>query len=116
MKKIFFLFSFSFYLSIGYGQDWVIVDVVSQRSKELVVMIDNGKGEIEKEKLKNPSIVSLINKYQNEGFTLEKVTQGVELDLNGNFPLNNFSRMNHFTNLTLTNSNRILLWFKKPNR
>ncbi len=79
-------------------------------------MIDNGKGEIEKEKLKNPSIVSLINKYQNEGFTLEKVTQGVELDLNGNFPLNNFSRMNNFTNLTLTNSNRILLWFKKPNR
>ena len=27
-------------------------------------MIDNGKGEIEKEKLKNPSIVSLINKMK----------------------------------------------------
>ena len=53
--------------------------------------------------------------YQAEGFQLEKVTQGVELDLNGNFPLNT-NRMNNigFTNLTLSNNNRIFLWFKKP--
>ena len=116
MKKVCLVIYLSLYFSNAFGQDWIIVDIIGQSSKELVITIDEGKGEIEKEKLKNPSIVSLINKYQNKGFSLEKVTHGVELDLNGNFPLNNFNRMNNFTNLTLTNSNRILLWFKKPKK
>ncbi len=78
-------------------------------------MIDDGEGAIEREKIKNPSIVNLINDYQENGFVLEKVTQGVELDLNGSFPINN-NRLNNlgFSNLTLSNNNRILLWFKKP--
>jgi|TARA_X000000950_G_scaffold171858_1_gene209387 hypothetical protein len=116
MKKIFVVFCFSFYFSNAIAQQWIIVDIVSQNSKELVVLIDDGQGEIEREKIKNPSIVSLINDYQEQGFALEKVTQGVELDLNGSLPLNNANRMNNFgfTNLTLSNNNRILLWFKKP--
>ena len=116
MKKVCLVIYLFLYFSNAFGQDWIIVDIIGQSSKELVITIDEGKGEIEKEKLKNPSIVSLIYKYQNKGFSLEKVTHGVELDLNGSFPLNNFNRMNNFTNLTLTNSNRILLWFKKPKK
>ena len=79
-------------------------------------MIDSGDEKIKRKKIKNPSIVSLINEYQNEGYTLEKVTQGVELDLNGNFPINNTRQGNTFgfTNLTLSNHNRVMLWFKKP--
>ena len=116
MKKIFFILSCVLYFTNAFSQEWVIVDVVSQNTKELVVLIDNGEGEIEREKIKNPSIVNLINDYQEQGFALEKVTQGVELDLNGSLPLNNTNRMNNFgfTNLTLSNNNRILLWFKKP--
>jgi len=116
MKKIFFILSCVLYFTNAFSQEWVIVDVVSQNTKELVVLIDDGEGEIEIEKIKNPSIVNLINEYQEQGFALEKVTQGVELDLNGSLPLNNTNRMNNFgfTNLTLSNNNRILLWFKKP--
>ncbi len=116
MKKIFFILSCVLYFTNAFSQEWVIVDVVSQNTKELVVLIDDGEGEIESEKIKNPSIVNLINDYQEQGFALEKVTQGVELDLNGSLPLNNTNRMNNFgfTNLTLSNNNRILLWFKKP--
>ena len=116
MKKIFFILSCVLYFTNAFSQEWVIVDVVSQNTKELEVLIDDGEGEIEREKIKNPSIVNLINDYQEQGFTLEKVTQGVELDLNGSLPLNNTNRMNNFgfTNLTLSNNNRILLWFKKP--
>ena len=63
---------------------------------------------------KNPSIVKLIREYQNQGFQLEAVTQGIELDLNGNLPLMN-SPNNNFgiTNLTLFNNNRVMLWFEK---
>ena len=112
---IFFLLSFSFIKT--YSQEWVIIDIVSQNSKELVVYIDDGEKKIERKKFKNPSIVKLIMDYQTKGFQLEKVTQGVELDLNGNFPLNN-NRLNNIgiTNLTLSNNNRILLWFKKPKK
>ena len=115
MKKTFIAFCFAFYFSNAFAQQWVIIDIVSQNSKELAVLIDDGEGEIEREKIKNPSIVNLINNYQEKGFALEKVTQGVELDLNGSLPLNNTNRMNNFgfTNLTLSNNNRILLWFKK---
>jgi len=115
MKKIFFILSCVLYFTNAFSQEWVIVDVVSQNTKELVVLIDDGEGAIEREKIKNPSIVNLINDYQENGFVLEKVTQGVELDLNGSFPINN-NRLNNlgFPNLTLSNNNRILLWFKKP--
>ena len=41
--------------------------------KKEAVMIDDGGEKINK-KIKNPSIVNLINEYQNNGFTLEKVT------------------------------------------
>ena len=115
MKKLFLALCFGLYFSNVYAQKWVIEDIVSQDSKELVVLIDDGEGAIEREKIKNPSIVNLINDYQENGFVLEKVTQGVELDLNGSFPINN-NRLNNlgFFNLTLSNNNRILLWFKKP--
>ena len=60
------------------------------------------------------NILFSINKYQNNGFTLEKVTSGIELDINGNIPLSN-NRTNNFgfSNLTFSNNNRIMLWFKK---
>ena len=54
MKKIFVVFCFSFYFSNAIAQQWIIVDIVSQNSKELVVMIDDGQGEIEREKIKKP--------------------------------------------------------------
>lgn len=117
MKRglIFLLLSFCFIKT--YSQEWLIIDIVSQNSKELVIYIDDGEKKIEREKRKNPSIVKLIMDFQSEGYQLEKVTQGVELDLNGNFPLNN-NRLNNIgiTNLTLSNNNRILLWFKKPKK
>jgi hypothetical protein len=77
-------------------------------------MIDDGD-KINKKKIKNSSIVNLINEYQNNGFTLEKVTSGIELDINGTFPLINNNRGNNFglPNLTFSNNNRIMLWFKK---
>ena len=105
----------SVFANLTYSQEWRIVDIVSQNSKELVVYIDTGEEKIKREKRESPSIVKLIMDYQAEGFQLEKVTQGVELDLKGNFPLNT-NRMNNigFTNLTLSNNNRIFLWFKKP--
>ena len=105
----------SVFANLTYSQEWRIVDIVSQNSKELVVYIDTGEEKIKREKRESSSIVKLIMDYQAEGFQLEKVTQGVELDLNGNFPLNT-NRMNNigFTNLTLSNNNRIFLWFKKP--
>ena len=105
----------SVFANLTYSQEWRIVDIVSQNSKELVVYIDTGEEKIKREKRESPSIVKLIMDYQAEGFQLEKVTLGVELDLKGNFPLNT-NRMNNigFTNLTLSNNNRIFLWFKKP--
>jgi hypothetical protein len=115
MKKVFIAICFILSLSNVNSQEWVIVDIVSQTSKELVIMIDVGSEEIERKKIKNPSIVSLINEYQSNGFVLEKVTSGIELDINGSFPLNSSNRVNNFgiTNMTLSNNNRIMLWFKK---
>lgn len=96
-----------------FAQQWIIIDVVEQTKKELVYRIDNGD-EIIKKKVKNPSIVHLINEYQKEGFELKKVTQGIELDLSGNFPLpNNMNNNFGVTNLTLYNNNRVMLWFEK---
>ena len=115
MKIILFVFSFFVFISKVHSQEWVIVDIVNQNSKELFVMIDNGGEKINRKKIKNPSIVNLINEYQNNGFTPEKVTSGIELDINGNIPLSNNNRGNNFgfSNLTFSNNNRIMLWFKK---
>ena len=115
MKKVFLVFYFFIYFSNVNSQEWIIIDIVSQNSKEIVIMIDDGEEEIERKKIKNPSVVSLINEYQSNGFVLEKVTSGIELDINGSFPLNNSNRSNNFgfTSMTLSNNNRIMLWFKK---
>ena len=97
----------------SYSQEWIIIDVLEQSKKQLIYKIDDGK-EVIKKNIKNPSIVKLIKEYQNQGFKLEAVTQGIELDLNGNLPLMN-SPNNNFgiTNLTLFNNIRVMLWFEK---
>ena len=108
------LFLFMMFTSLfSYSQEWIIIDVLEQSKKQLVYKIDNGD-EVIKKIVKNPSIVKLIKEYQNQGFSLEAVTQGIELDLNGNLPLMN-SPNNNFgvTNLTLFNNNRVMLWFEK---
>ena len=109
MKKIFFILSCVLYFTNAFSQEWVIVDVVSQNTKELVVLIDDGEGEIEREKIKTPSIVNLINEYQEQGFALEKVTQGVELDLNRRFVKISF---NFLLNLWLTHLLPLFGFFK----
>ena len=81
MKIILFVFFFFVFIPKGHSQEWVIVDIVNQTSRELSVMIDDGGDKINRKKIKNPSIVNLINEYQNNGFTLEKVTSGIELDI-----------------------------------
>ncbi|MCH1454597.1 MAG: hypothetical protein L7U59_09300 [Flavobacteriaceae bacterium] len=95
------------------AQEWIIIDILEQTKKELVYKIDNGE-EVKRETIKNPSIVRLINEFQADGFHLKAVTQGVELELNGNLPMIN-NRNNNFgvTNLNLFNNNRIMLWFEK---
>ncbi|MDG1292312.1 MAG: hypothetical protein P8I34_02260 [Flavobacteriaceae bacterium] len=95
------------------AQEWIIIDILEQTKKELVYKIDNGE-EVKRETIKNPSIVRLINEFQADGFQLKAVTQGVELELNGNLPMIN-NRNNNFgvTNLNLFNNNRIMLWFEK---
>ena len=96
-----------------YSQEWIIVDVLEQSKKELVYKVDNGE-EVKRETVKNPSIVKLIKDYQAKGFQLKAVTQGVELELNGNLPMIN-NRNNNFgvANLNLFNNNRVMLWFEK---
>ena len=96
-----------------YSQEWIIVDILEQSKKELVYKVDDGE-EVKRETVKNPSIVKLIKDYQAEGFQLKAVTQGVELELNGNLPINN-NWNNNFgvANLNLFNNNRIMLWFEK---
>lgn len=100
-------------VSTTYSQEWIIVDILEQSKKELVYKVDNGE-EVKRETVKNPSIVKLIKDYQAEGFQLKAVTQGVELELNGNLPMIN-NRNNNFgiANLNLFNNNRIILWFEK---
>jgi hypothetical protein len=115
MRTILFVFFFFVLALRVHSQEWVIVDIVSQNSKELYVIIDDGGEKLKKKKIKNPSIVNLINEYQDNDFTLEKVTSGIELDINGSFPLSNNNWGNNFglSNLTFSNNNRIILWFKK---
>ncbi|MGB2434773.1 MAG: hypothetical protein ACPIB5_01570 [Flavobacteriaceae bacterium] len=100
-------------VSTTYSQEWIIVDILEQSKKELVYKVDNGE-EVKRETVKKPSIVKLIKDYQAEGFQLKAVTQGVELELNGNLPMIN-NRNNNFgiANLNLFNNNRIMLWFEK---
>jgi|TARA_B100001094_G_scaffold309510_1_gene343229 hypothetical protein len=110
-KKLFTLLVLSSLFS--YSQGWIIIDVLEQSKKQLVYKVDDGE-KVFRKTVKNPSIVKLIKEYNNEGFRLEAVTQGVELDLNGNLPIMN-SPNNNFgvTNLNLFNNNRVMLWFKK---
>jgi len=104
-----------FLSSYSYCQSWIVVDILQQNKKEIIYKVDDGET-VKRKKDKNPSIVFLINKYQDEGFELKSITQGVELDLNGNIPMapNGMNR-NFITNLTLQNNNRVMLWFRKPN-
>ena len=113
MMKNVLLLLITFNSLFSYSQEWIIIDVLEQSKKQLIYKIDDGK-EVIKKNIKNPSIVKLIKEYQNQGFKLEAVTQGIELDLNGNLPLMN-SPNNNFgiTNLTLFNNNRVMLWFEK---
>ena len=112
MKKI-IIFLFYLVPFINYGQDWLVVDILKQNKKEIIYRIDDGDS-VKRKKDKNPSIVKLIHKYQEDGYELISITQGVELDLNGNIPMapNGMNR-NFITNLTLQNNNRIMLWFRK---
>lgn len=112
MKNVLLLL-ITFNSLFSYSQEWIIIDVLEQSKKQLIYKIDDGQ-EVIKKTIKNPSIVKLIKEYQNQGFKLEAVTQGIELDLNGNLPLMN-SPNNNFgiTNLTLFNNNRVMLWFVK---
>lgn len=113
MMRVTLFTLFLFFSVTLFSQEWVIIDVLEQSKKELVYRIDNGEKVIKKT-VKNPSIVHLINDYQKKGFQLKNVTQGIELDLNGTFPLRN-NMTNNFgvTNLTLFNNNRVMLWFEK---
>tara|TARA_X000000950_G_scaffold74172_1_gene92516 strand:- start:480 stop:827 length:348 start_codon:yes stop_codon:yes gene_type:complete len=115
MKNVLLLL-ITFTSLFSYSQEWIIIDVLEQSKKQLIYKIDDGK-EVIKKNIKNPSIVKLIKEYQNQGFKLEAVTQGIELDLNGNLPLMN-SPNNNFgiTNLTLFNNNRVMLWFEKEEK
>ena len=112
MKKI-IIFLFTLVPFINYGQDGLVVDILKQNKKEITYRIDDGDS-VKRKKDKNPSIVKLIHKYQEDGYELISITQGVELDLNGNIPMapNGMNR-NFITNLTLQNNNRIMLWFRK---
>lgn len=97
----------------GLSQNWMLVDIFSQSNKELVYRIDDGK-KLKKKRVKNPSVVALIASIEDKGFSLEAITQGVELELNGMLPVGTLSQRNFgTTQLNLDNNNRILLWFKK---
>ena len=97
----------------GLSQNWMLVDILSQSNKELVYRIDDGK-KLKKKRVKNPSVVALIASIEYKGFSLEAITQGVELELNGMLPVGTLSQRNFgTTQLNLDNNNRILLWFKK---
>lgn len=97
----------------GLSQNWILVDILSESNKELVYRIDDGK-KLKKKRVKNPSVVALIASIEDKGFSLEAITQGVELELNGMLPVGTLSQRNFgTTQLNLDNNNRILLWFKK---
>jgi hypothetical protein len=108
-------FFFFFLISMnGYSQEWILVDVVKQTRKEVVYRLDDGK-KVKKVKHDSPSIINLISTIEEEGYKLEKITQGIELDLEGNLPVirNNIQQNFGITTLTLDNNNRVMLWFKK---
>ena len=71
MRIILFVFFFFVLVLRVHSQEWVIFDIVSQNSMELSVIIDDDGEKLKKKKIKNPSIVNLINEYQDNGFTLE---------------------------------------------
>ncbi len=97
----------------GLSQNWMLVDILSQSNKELMYRIDDGK-KLKKKRVKNPSVVALIASIEDKGFSLEAITQGVELELNGMLPVGTLSQRNFgTTQLNLDHNNRILLWFKK---
>lgn len=98
-----------------WAQNWKIVDIVSQSKKELVYFLDNGE-KVERIKTKNPSIVHLISSFEQKGYRLEKVTQGIELILEGNLPVTRQSQQWGLSNLIVDNNNRIMLWFRKTER
>ena len=112
MKAVFVLF---FLISInGYSQDWILVDIIKQTRKEVIYRLDDGD-KVKKVKHDSPSIINLISTIEGDGYKLEKITQGIELELEGNLPVIRNSNQQNFgvTMLTLDNNNRVMLWFKR---
>lgn len=112
MKAVFVLF---FLISInGYSQNWILVDIVKQTRKQVVYRLDDGD-KVKKVKHDSPSIINLISTIEGDGYKLEKITQGVELELDGNLPVIRNNNQQNFgvTMLTLNNNNRVMLWFKR---
>ena len=112
MKVVFVLF---FLISInGYSQNWILVDIVKQTRKQVVYRLDDGD-KVKKVKHDSPSIINLISTIEGDGYKLEKITQGVELELDGNLPVIRNNNQQNFgvTMLTLNNNNRVMLWFKR---
>ena len=112
MKAVFVLF---FLISInGYSQDWILVDIIKQTRKEVIYRLDDGD-KVKKVKHDSPSIINLISTIEADGYKLEKITQGIELELEGNLPVIRNSNQQNFgvTMLTLDNNNRVMLWFKR---
>lgn len=114
MRTAFFFF---FLISMnGYSQDWILVDIIKQNRKEVIYRLDDGE-KVEKVKHDSPSIINLISNIEEDGYKLKKITQGIELDLEGNLPVirNNVQQNFGVTTLTLDNNNRVMLWFKRNN-
>ena len=112
MKAVFVLF---FWISInGYSQNWILVDIVKQTRKQVVYRLDDGD-KVKKVKHDSPSIINLISTIEGDGYKLEKITQGVELELDGSLPVIRNNNQQNFgvTMLTLNNNNRVMLWFKR---
>ena len=98
----------------GYSQNWILVDIVKQTRKQVVYRLDDGD-KVKKVKHDSPSIINLISTIEGDGYKLEKITQGVELELDGNLPVIRNNNQQNFgvTMLTLNNNNRVMLWFKR---
>lgn len=100
-----------------YSQEWLIVNIISQNRKGIKYEVDDGK-KISKKETKNPSLVKLINQFEDKGYNLNNISQINQIDLNGVFPLfNNNANFNfQTTNLNLNNIIRTNLWFRKENK